>query len=105
MARQEIWLVVKQISQNPLAVGCFCGMIGSYLVIVADSFMDTEMDFSLWGQKIVYIVSGTIVGGLINVTAPIGVFSTIVVAGIWPILVNSFGTAAKVLIDSLTRKR
>ena len=98
--------LIHVIQNSPLLEGCLGGTTGAFLTVAAHYFVDNgKLNLSGWGRKLLYIIGGGVVGTLLNYHNRIGIMYTTMIGGGWPVLVETFRTAAKGFVESFIRHR
>jgi hypothetical protein len=100
---QQYEQIIKVIGDSSIIQGGMGGLIGAFLTVAAHYFISVGVNFTGLGRKILYILSGALVGMLFNYHTQAGILYAAMVGGGWPVFVASFRTAARTVAESLVK--
>ncbi len=88
------------IANLPLLEGALGGLIGGFLTVAAQCFVETGVTFHGWKQKMLYVFASIVVGMLLNYQHSLGLVYTTLISGSWPLVVCMSRSAVKTGIET-----
>lgn len=100
---QHVQQIIKVIGDSSVMQGGIGGFVGAFLTVAAYYFISVGVNLNGLGRKVLYVLSGALVGMLFNYHTHAGMLYAAMIGGGWPVFVAYFRTVARTVAESLVK--